>query len=146
MSVASNFSSRVASQVRQVEEHMLEYMQASLARFGLTTWCPDLRQTAYSLYNSACRIIALDTFKQALVAHTYAHLQPNTAYVKDTSLLVKLYDHFVHHYMFMRYKKDKRNPGSVRAADDAGPQYRGRKRVRGKVCFLYFSHVNFVSK
>jgi hypothetical protein len=35
MSVASNFSSRVASQVRQVEEHMLEYMQASLTRFGL---------------------------------------------------------------------------------------------------------------
>jgi hypothetical protein len=100
-----------------------------LARFGLTCWCPDLRQTPYALYNAACRIIALDTFKQALVSHTYAHLKPNTTYAKDMGLLICLYDHVVHHYMYLRYKQDSRNPGSVEAADKASPQYRGRARV-----------------
>lgn len=119
----------VASQLRQIEEHILDYIQSSLARFGLVIWCPDLRQTPYALYNSACRIIALDTFKQALVSHTYAHLAPNLSYVKDMVLLVKMYDHFVHHYLYTRYKKECRAPGSVRARDEAGPGYHRRNKV-----------------
>src|SRR6266545_7199970 len=96
-------------------------MQSRLATFGLTSWCPDLRQTPYSLYNSACHIIALDTFKQALVSHTYATLQPNLIYATDMNLLIKLYDHFVHYYMFTRLK--------LRAADKATPHYRNRAWV-----------------
>ena len=47
-------SGGIAAQARQVEEHMLEYMQACLAKFGLTCWCPDFCQTSYALYNAAC--------------------------------------------------------------------------------------------
>jgi len=79
---------------------------------------------------SACRIVAIDTFKQALIVHTYAHVQPNKSYVNDISLLIKLYDHVVHHYHFLRYQRESRNPGCVRAADEASPTYHGRKRVR----------------
>src|SRR6266540_1348428 len=104
-------------------------MQSRLATFGLTSWCPDLRQTPYSLYNSACCIIALDTFKQALVSHTYASLQPNLIYATDMNLLIKLYDHFVHYYMFTRFKREGKMAGSVRAADEATPHYRNRARV-----------------
>lgn len=128
------YSGQVASQLRGIEEHILEYIQACLAKFGLVVWCPDLNQTPYALYNSACRIIALDTFRQALVSHAYAHLAPNLKYAKDMILLVKLYDHFVHHYLYSRYKKESRIPGSVLAADTASPQYRRRKRV----CIHYF--------
>jgi hypothetical protein len=103
----------IASQLLQIEENILEYIQSSLARFGLVMWCPDLRQKPYALYNAACRIIALNTFKQALVSHAYAHLAPNLSYVKDMVLLVKMYDHFVHHYLYSRYKKECRAPGSV---------------------------------
>ena len=120
---------RIASQLRQIEEHIIDYIQSSLARFGLVVWCPDLRQTPYTLYNAACRIIALDTFKQALVSHTYAHLAPNLSYVKDMTLLVKMYDHFVHHYLYTRYKKECRVPGSVRARDEAGSGYHRRNTV-----------------
>jgi hypothetical protein len=105
---------------------MLEYIQSCLSKFGLPRWCPDLRQTPYALYNAACRVVALDTFKQALVSHAYAHLKPNTTYAKDMTWLIRFYDHVVHYYMYARYKKESRNPGSVRAADEATPQYRGR--------------------
>jgi hypothetical protein len=125
----------VPRQILMVEEHILEYIQACLAKFGLIRWCPDLQQSPYSLYNCACRIIALDTFKQALVSHAYMHLKPNTAYASDMVLLTKLYNHFVHHFMLSRYKTDLRNPGRVKAADKMSPQYRSRLRVSN-----YFTH------
>src|ERR1700722_16098668 len=53
-SVSVMNSGHIAAQVWQVEEHMLEYMQGILLRFY---WHLDLRQTAYSLYNAACRIV-----------------------------------------------------------------------------------------
>ena len=109
----------VASQLRHIEEHIIEYIQACLSRFGLLAWGPDLCQTPYALYNVTCHIIALDTFKQALTSHAYAHLAPNLAYTKDMVLLIKLYDHFVHHYLQQHYQKECQVPGSVRAADEA---------------------------
>ena len=100
--------SYIASQLRQIEEHILDYIQSSLARFGLVIWCPDLRQTPYALYNAACRVIALDTFKQAPISHAHVHLAPIISYVKDMTLLVKMYDHFVHHNLYIRYKEECR--------------------------------------
>jgi hypothetical protein len=40
-----------------------------------------------------------------------------------------LYDHIVHFYHFSRYQRNLRNPGSVRATDEANPSYQNRKRV-----------------
>lgn len=119
----------VASQLRGIEENMIYYIQTCLSRFGLSVWCPDLRKTPYSLFNSINRIAALNTFKQALISHTYAHLAPNLAYMQDMTLLVKMYDHFVHHYQYARFKKETRIPGSVRASDTTGPAYTNRRRV-----------------
>ena len=92
---------RIAGQARLIEEHMLGYIQACLSRFGMQRWCPDLRQSAYSLYNSACRIIAIDTFKQALISHTYIHISPNTIYASNMDILIKFYDHFIFHYLLV---------------------------------------------
>ncbi len=106
--------------VKRVEEYILHFIQARLASFGFTTWCPDLTQTGYSLYNSACRLVAIDTFRQALVSCAYIHLGPNVLYAKDMSLLIKIYDHVVHFYQHHRYKKEARNAGSVLEADGVG--------------------------
>jgi len=125
---------RIAAQACLVEEHMLGYIQACLSRFGLQRWCPDLRQSAYSLYNSACRIIAIDTFKQALISHAYIHLSPNALYTSNMDILIKLYDHFVFHYLLLRYRREGRQPGSVQKALQSNPQYRGRIRVRFLIC------------
>ena len=125
----STAKGRIAAQARLVEEHMLDYIQACLSRFGLQRWCPDLRQSAYSLYNSACRIIAIDTFKQALISHAYIHLSPNILYASNMDILIKLYDHFVFHYLLLRYRREGRQPGSVRKELQSNPQYQGRIRV-----------------
>ena len=139
-SVSVTNCGQIAIQVRKVEEHMLEYIQACLARFGLICWCPDLCQTPYALYNAACWVIALDTFKQAHVSHAYAHMKPNTTYAKDMTLLICLYDHFVHHYLYLHYKKDCRNPGSVKAAVEASPQYCGCTQVRTSFTNLMYNY------
>ena len=99
-SISITDRSHIAIQLQQIEEHIIDYIQSSLARFGFVVWCPNLCQTPYALYNTACRIVALNTFKQALVSHTYTHLAPNISYIKDMVLLVKMYDHFVHHYLY----------------------------------------------
>lgn len=125
---------RLANAIRLVEEHLIHYIQAYLSRFGLLRWCPDLRQSPYSLYNSACRIVAIDTFKQAIVSHAYDHYKPKRCYIDDMELLIKIYDHLVHHFHFSRYQREVRKPGSVRATDDASPSYHSRKRV----CCLFF--------
>ena len=125
------------SQLQQIEEHLIDYIQSLLARFGFMSWCPDLSQTPYALYNAACRIIALHTFKQVLVSHTYAHLALNLSYVKDTVLLVKMYDHFVHHYLYTRYQKECCMPGSVRACDEASPGYHHQNSVHANICMLF---------
>ena len=119
VSIPSNSHSKLAASIKQMEEHILEYMQTCLLKFGLWRWCPDFCQSPYSLYNAACQIVALDTFKQALISHSYAHFNPNIAYTKNLAFLVWLYDHVVHHYIYSRYKQDIKKPGSVHAADSA---------------------------
>ena len=50
------------------------------------------------------------------------------------ALLVKMYDHFVHHYLYTRYKTECRIPGSVRARDEASPGYYRRNTVYAVIC------------
>lgn len=126
---------KLAGQIHFVERHMLEYMHTYLARFGLLRWCPDLRQSPYALYNAACRIVAVDTFKKAIISHTYNHVHPNRRYLDDMDLLLKIYDHIVFYANLKCYKTELRNPGAVRSADEASPAYHGRQQV----CSFFFS-------
>ncbi len=128
---------RIAGQARLIEEHRLGYIQACLSRFGMQRWCPDLCQSAYSLYNSACRIIAIDTFKQALISHTYIHISLNTIYTSNMDILIKLYDHFVFHYLLVRYRREARQPGSVQKELQSNPMYQGRIRVGFLICLWW---------
>ncbi|TFK52727.1 hypothetical protein OE88DRAFT_1677285 [Heliocybe sulcata] len=116
-------------QMLAIEDEMLQLIQTSIARFGFTCWCPDLRDTPYSLYNAACRTIAVHTFKQALVGHTYEMFAPNLRYTADTMLILRLYDHFVHHVQRRRFLKEQKNPGSVSLAEEHSIMYKNRMRL-----------------
>ncbi|KAJ3569004.1 hypothetical protein NP233_g5339 [Leucocoprinus birnbaumii] len=120
---------QIASAVKNVEEFILRFVQTFISRFGLIRWCPDFDQSPYSLYNSACRLIALNTFNQAVVSHAYDSLRPNTKYLTNTDMLIKLYDHFVHHRMYEVFKRELRVPGSAQALSDANPQHQSRLRL-----------------
>jgi hypothetical protein len=81
-------------------------------------------------------LIAIDTFKQALISHAYAFLAPNTTYAQDMLLLMKIYDHFVHFYQHSGYKKDAKVAGSVKIAEEANPQYHARSRMHNLILCL----------
>ncbi|KAF6741356.1 hypothetical protein DFP72DRAFT_834259, partial [Ephemerocybe angulata] len=121
--------SRIAKTVRKMKDSVILFIDTCLARYGLTEWCPDFRQSAHSLYNAAHRTIAIDTFQQAAVSHAYASLKPNLKYAEDMGWLMKLYDHIVHHFFYRRYVRNLRNPGSVAAEDEANSAYHNRSRL-----------------
>ncbi|MBW0474534.1 hypothetical protein O181_014249 [Austropuccinia psidii MF-1] len=66
---------------------------------GISTWAQNLLEPANSLYNEACCISALKTFRELSVGVTYQFMNINLQYVNDFDLLEKAYDHDVHFYM-----------------------------------------------
>ena len=56
----SHSSSRHASNMILIEEDALQYMQVFIAKFGIRRFRPNLAETAYSPWNSAHRIIAIE--------------------------------------------------------------------------------------
>jgi hypothetical protein len=128
-----------ATDAALVEAFVIDYIATYCAKFGLTEWAPDLRDTPYSLYNSAHRIIAIDTFRQAMAARAYSHMGPNQDFLHDTALLMRVYDHFVHHFQLQRFKKEGKIPGSVALIEQLRPTYTRRGRVCTSLCgdFVY---------
>jgi hypothetical protein len=80
--------SRHIADARRVEEFALEYLSTFCARYGLARWVPDLRDTAYSLYNSAHRIVALDSFRQLCTMGVYDFFGLDYEHISDLSSLV----------------------------------------------------------
>lgn len=119
----------IAHQAAQVDKTALSFMAAFGARFGFRTWAPDLQSTPYSLYNSACRIVAIFSFQQAMLAHAYAFLGPVFKYVQDMGLMIKLYDHFVFFIQLRRFLKNSDDPGIVAIRESRKNNYQRRGRV-----------------
>ncbi|PPR06459.1 hypothetical protein CVT24_002620 [Panaeolus cyanescens] len=121
---------KIRSALGRIEEHVIEYTRARLARFGFTKWTPNYNESPYALYNSAARMAALDTLKQALVAHAYAFTGVDALRLaKDMELLIKIYDHVVHYYFHDMYKKEKQDPGRVAEMVGQSPVYTSRNRL-----------------
>lgn len=120
--------SRILSGARRLEEFVLEYIQATVSKFGLTFWCPDMTQTAGSVYNSACRIIALDTFRQAVASQQY-RLGPAEKFLKNMPLLISIYNNFVHYRMRKTFDREMLYPGKTKQLAGNNPAYQNRARV-----------------
>lgn len=134
---------KIANNIKLVEEFVLEYIHLCIAKFGLLCWCPDFNQTAYSVYNSACCLITLNIFKQVLIYYAYDYFNSVTYYVQDITFMTKLYDHFVHYYMYEVFKMEYHCSGSVQEISEANPQYQNHKQVS---IFLYFSYQSYIHR
>ncbi|KAJ6628864.1 hypothetical protein B0H10DRAFT_101284 [Mycena sp. CBHHK59/15] len=121
---------KIISAFRKLEESALFHVRAYLAKLGINVWAPDFNQTPYSLYNMAMRMSAIDTFRFLVAATHYDFLEPNTQLVRDPSVLPKMYDHFVHHYLFEQWKLETRQPGGTVMAADRNKAVVNRSRVR----------------
>ncbi|KAJ6552406.1 hypothetical protein DFH09DRAFT_1497216, partial [Mycena vulgaris] len=113
----------------KLEESALLHVRAYLAKLGIYTWAPDYSQTPYSMYNMAMRMCAIDTFRFLVTGTYYDFLRPNTSFIKDSALLARFYDHFIHHYMFAKWKVEIRTPGGNETAAARNNAYQSRIRV-----------------
>ncbi|KAJ7833383.1 hypothetical protein B0H13DRAFT_2370469 [Mycena leptocephala] len=122
----------------QVEESAILHVKTYFAKLRLATWAIDYTQTPYSMYNQAMRMAAIDTFRFLMGVSAYDFLRPDTSYVKDTTLLVRIYDHFIHHYMFEKWKVEVRMPGGNQLTAQRNKYSQARTR-------LYKSRENFLN-
>ncbi|MBW0497861.1 hypothetical protein O181_037576 [Austropuccinia psidii MF-1] len=82
-----------------------------LAKLGIFQWAPDLKDASDTLYNKACRIIAIQKFWQISIGGAYEFINVNFSYLEDLQLLTKFYNHYVHWYMAQIYKKEAKESG-----------------------------------
>ncbi|PPQ76393.1 hypothetical protein CVT24_007927 [Panaeolus cyanescens] len=115
--------------LRQIPDTALQMMRTTAARYGLKAWAPDLRQAPYGLYNSACRMSAIDSFRQAVIAQVYAMFAPTTRFISDMDLLIKIYDHTVHYFHYRRYVRELANPGANAEQDEDNTVMQNRLRL-----------------
>lgn len=92
-----------------LEEDILDYMQTYCAEYGLYVWSLKLSESPYTIYNSACRLVAVTTFKHALSMDSYAFVEVDTTAATDIEVLIRIHDHFVHHLQPRMRGKENRN-------------------------------------
>ena len=88
-----------------------------------------LSESPYSVYNSACRLVAIATFKHALSTDSYSFTGVDPAAATDMDILIRIYDHFVHHVQLRLRSIDMRKPGSVLRSARLNTIYRRRNTV-----------------
>ncbi|KAJ6565914.1 hypothetical protein DFH09DRAFT_1472729 [Mycena vulgaris] len=113
----------------QVEESAILHVKTYFAKLGLATWAVDYTQTPYSMYNQAMRMAAIDTFRFLMGACAYDFLRPDTSYVNDSTLLVRMYDHHIHRYMFDKWKVEIRTPGGNQLTAELNKYSQARTRL-----------------
>ncbi|KAJ6603413.1 hypothetical protein DFH09DRAFT_1124342 [Mycena vulgaris] len=113
----------------QMEESAIIHVKTYFAKLGLATWAVDYTQTPYSAYNQAMRMAAIDTFRFLMGACAYDFLHPDTSYVNDSTLLVRLYDHTIHRVMFDKWKTEVRKPGGNQLSAERNKNSQARTRL-----------------
>ncbi|KAJ7089082.1 hypothetical protein C8R44DRAFT_648955, partial [Mycena epipterygia] len=126
---------RIVRAFFQLEESAILHVKAYLAKLGIVTWAIDFSQSPYSMYNAAMHMCAIDTFRFLIAGTYYDFLHPDTSFIKDSALLVRLYDHFVHRYMFDKWKVEIRMPGSNEINAERNKISQARLHVCFQLCF-----------
>ncbi|KAG6904163.1 hypothetical protein DXG01_012149, partial [Tephrocybe rancida] len=91
----------------------------------LPCWAPDvLSADPDSMYNLLHEYITYVTFKQAAVAHGYAHMGINLEFVEKFGLMRKFYGSFVFSYMHKTTKSEAKSPGSMLKAKQMTPVWK----------------------
>ncbi|KAG0151447.1 hypothetical protein CROQUDRAFT_543413 [Cronartium quercuum f. sp. fusiforme G11] len=97
---------KIACGLGHIDEILILYISGILAKVGIRAWGPDLNDAPDSLYNSACRITALNIFCQLLAIGTYNYMNVNLKHSNSLSLMTSVYNHYVHFVMAAKYKTE----------------------------------------
>jgi hypothetical protein len=99
--------------VAQVEDMTLRIFFAMLDEYQFEKWCPDISESPSSLYNSAHRTLAIDSFQQACMMGGYRSFGVIADYFNNMALLSKIYDSYVFVTIKEKSRKEARDPGSL---------------------------------
>jgi hypothetical protein len=94
-----------------INEMHIRYVHAVFSKVGICVWGPNLEDSHNSLFNSACRITALNTFRQLASSGAYQYMNINHSCLNELSFLVNADNHYVHFVMEARYKKEMKEIG-----------------------------------
>lgn len=111
-----------------ISEMSVLYIHGCLAKLAMAIWGPDPLDSPDSLWNAACRIVALDTFRQLLACGTYNYMNVSLKHVNSISHMISAYNHYVHFNMAAKYKKELKNAGKI--AQDNSRKSRQKRRER----------------
>ncbi|MBW0493955.1 hypothetical protein O181_033670 [Austropuccinia psidii MF-1] len=102
---------KIGNQIVNIQQFYIYYIKATLAKLGIRAWAPDFEDAPNSLFNEACRISSLMTFRQIAASRAYQYMQSHLSYAKNLGLLRSAYNHFVHYVMTEKYKKEAKEAG-----------------------------------
>ncbi|KAJ7193209.1 hypothetical protein GGX14DRAFT_577388 [Mycena pura] len=120
--------SKILKAFAKIEESALLHMRAYMSKLGLYEWAPDYEQSPYSQYNVAMRICAIDLFRYLTSSTFYDFLRIDSRYLNDVAFITRLYDHFVHHYMYQKWEQEVRSPGASLTTVERNTASANRKR------------------
>ncbi|KAG7090745.1 hypothetical protein E1B28_009835 [Marasmius oreades] len=112
-----------------IPESLLEHVRIMLSKYGIEQWRVNLPSTPYSLYNKACKYVALDSFSEALVAGVFNHMKCPSELIANRELHQMFYNHVVFHYFYGLWMSEGNKPGSVAKAQELNTVYQNRLRL-----------------
>ncbi|THU83361.1 hypothetical protein K435DRAFT_822972 [Dendrothele bispora CBS 962.96] len=116
--------------ISRVPETKLISILTAVHAFGLSEWWPDYTGNFNTRYNNAHRAVALSTFQDAANTHAYNHLTPIRSQVNNMDLLVRMYDHYVHHYLKNQALAELKFPGATMGKYKKTAMYKRRQRLQ----------------
>lgn len=102
-----------------IQEDYISYIHGYLAKVGIRCWGPDLEEGSESLFNAACWIAAINIFRQIAVSGCYDFMNFNCLYKDDLLLLIRAYNHYVHHVMAQKYQAECKQAGKYQESAES---------------------------
>ncbi|MBW0482746.1 hypothetical protein O181_022461 [Austropuccinia psidii MF-1] len=120
---------KVGRAIINFQEFFILYTKALLAKLGIRQWAPSLDEPIDTLYNEACRISAIKTFRQVSVSGAYQFMNINLRFLNNLMLLEATYNHFVHYLQAKIYKREMNASGSYLKDLEKGAISKNRQRL-----------------
>ncbi|POW12708.1 hypothetical protein PSTT_04425, partial [Puccinia striiformis] len=106
---------KVGKHLVHIDDNAVRYIHAYLGKLGIRVWGPNLFEGPESIYNSACRMAAINTLQQVASSGAYNFMNFNRKYLTETGLFIQTYNHFVQHLLKKRFDAEVKNPGAYQA-------------------------------
>ncbi|MBW0539232.1 hypothetical protein O181_078947 [Austropuccinia psidii MF-1] len=120
---------KIGKHIVNLDDFYFQYIRYLLSKFGICIWAPDLEAAPGSLYNEACRTIAIMTFRQVACSGAYQYMRANLSYLNNIDLIHRAYNHYVHYHMTEKFKKEIKETGKNLADDQKGVTQQRRQRL-----------------